>query len=245
MIKILVVDDEGGITKGIEESFTYVGFNVSTASNAARGLDKFKKERPKIIFLDIKLPDKSGLDLLQEFKEIDPGCIVIMITALEDKDKALEEKARELGASEFIRKPFRRNYLRDEVVIGKIKTLLERGGHMQKPRILIADDEQDVPPLLKKYIMSRIEADVDLAYSGDEAIKQAQDYRPDVILLDVRMPGKSGLDALPEIRQACPEARIVLVSAWSSSEVAARAALEELRVIQRLTKWLQRKRKRA
>ncbi|MBF0511310.1 MAG: response regulator, partial [Candidatus Omnitrophica bacterium] len=183
-----------------------------------------KKERPKIIFLDIKLPDKSGLDLLKEFKEIDPECIVIMITALEDKDKTIEEKARELGASEFIHKPFSRNYLRDEVVVGKIKTVLEQGGHMQRPRLLLVDDEPDIPPALKKYFASRIEADIDLAYSGEEAIKQVNEYKPDVILLDVRMPGKSGLDILSEIRESCPEARVVLISAWSSSEVASKAA---------------------
>ena len=224
MIKLLVVDDESAITDGIEDSFSYFGFNVFTASNAARALNTFKKEKPKIIFLDIKLPDRSGLDLLKEFKAIDPECIVIMITALDDEDKSIEQKARELGASEFIHKPFSLNYLRDEVVVGKIKTVLEQGGHMQKPRLLLVDDEKDVPPLLKKYIASRIEADIDLAYSGEEAVKQAKEYKPDVIFLDVRMPGKSGLDILPEIREACPEARVVLISAWSSAEVASKAA---------------------
>ncbi len=224
MIKILVVDDEKGITDGIEESFSYVGFHVSTAANAAKAITVFKKERPKIIFLDIKLPDRSGLDLLKELKEFDPGCIVIMITALEDKDNALEQKARELGASEFIRKPFSRNYLRDEVVVGKIKTVLEQGGHMQRPRLLLVDDEKEAVDLVKKSILRRIEAEVDSAYSGDEAIKHAQEFKPDVILLDVMMPKKSGLDVLPEIREACPGARIVMVSAWASSEVAAKAA---------------------
>ena len=187
-------------------------------------MNVFKKENPKIIFLDIKLPDRSGLDLLKEFKEIDPDCIVIMITALEDKNNVLEQKARELGASEFIRKPFSRNYLRDEVVVGKIKTVLERGGHMQRPKLLLVDDEKDVVTILRKYIFVRIEADIELAYSGDEAIKRVNDFKPDVILLDVMMPGKSGLDVLPEMRAICPDARVVMVSAWASSEVAAKAA---------------------
>ena len=224
MIKLLVVDDESAITDGIEDSFSYFGFNVFTASNGARALNTFKKERPKIIFLDIKLPDKNGLDLLKEFKEIDPKCIVIMITALDDEDKSIEQKARELGAAEFIHKPFSLNYLRDEVVLGKIKTVLDQGGYMQKPRLLLVYDEKEVPPLLKKYIAARIEAEIDLAFSADEAIKQVKEYKPDVIFLDIRMPGRSGLDILPELKEMCPEARIVLVSAWSSSEVAAKAA---------------------
>lgn len=164
MIKMLAVDDEPGICDAIEQIFSYIGFSVLTATDPIKALNIFKKEKPKIIFLDIRMPNMNGLDLLKELKKIDPNCVVIMVTALEDAD--LKKRAIELGASEFIQKPFSHNYLRD-VVVGKIQNVLDQGGHMQKPRILITDDEEDVLEGMQKIIFKTFEAEIELARSGD------------------------------------------------------------------------------
>ena len=213
MIKILVVDDEAGICDVIEQIFTDFGFSVFTATNANKALNIFKKEKPKIIFLDIIMPDISGLDLLQEFMKIDPQCVVIMVTASDDK--VVQEKSLRLGAVEFVRKPFSHNYVRD-VVIEKIKYVLDQGGHMEKPSILIVDDEE-IRFDMKKSISKRFECDIDLASSGQEAIEKAKN-KPDVILLDIRMPGMTGFDALPEIKKISPQSKIIIVSAWNSTD---------------------------
>ena len=221
MIKMLVVDDEPGICDAIEQIFSYVGFSVLTATDSAKALSTFKKERPKIIFLDINMPKMNGLDLLKELKKIDPNCIVFMITALEDAD--LKKRAMELGASEFIQKPFSHNYLRD-VAVGKIQNVLDQGGHMQKPRILVADDEEDVLEGMRKAISKTFEAEIELARSGEEAIQKSDNFRPDVVFLDIKMPGITGLEAIPEIKKKNPDVKIFVVSGWISMEVLNQAA---------------------
>jgi two-component system response regulator NreC len=74
-------------------------------------------------------------------------------------------------------------------------------------RILIVDDHQLVRSGLRRLLDGEDEAGT--AYDG---VRLARLHKPDVILLDVVMPGGSGLDAIPEIREAAPEAKIVTVS---------------------------------
>jgi len=153
MIKILVVDDEEGICDNIKQIFTYIGFTVFTATTAQKALSIFEKEKPKIIFLDIIMPDVDGLDLLRKFKEIDPACIVLMVTA--SQDEAVRERALQLKADEFIQKPFSRNYLRDTVMY-KIKEMLDKGGRENTLRpiqnILAANSGQVSAEDLKKIL---------------------------------------------------------------------------------------------
>ena len=58
------------------------------------------------------------------------------------------------------------------------------------------------------------------AADGDEAIVEAIALQPDVILLDLAMPKRSGLEALPELRRVAPDARIVVLSGFESANVA-------------------------
>ncbi len=123
MIKILAVDDEAGVCESISQTFSYIGFTVFTATTGKKALSVFKKEKPKIIFLDILMPDVDGLDLLKEFKELDPKVMVIMVTA--KGDEAMRQKATALGADDYMTKPFSFDDLRI-VATQKIKEISEQ-----------------------------------------------------------------------------------------------------------------------
>lgn len=220
MIKILVVDDEQGVCDSIKKQFSYIGFTVFTATTAKKAESILKKNKPKIVFLDILMPDVDGIELLKKFKEIDPGVIVVMVTAKGDDET--RQKALAAGADEFMTKPFSFDNLRG-IAIEKIGMLLGKGGHAQKPRILIVDDEERARENLKNYISPRYNCDISEANDGETAIEQVKETKPDVILLDVRMPGMSGIDVIQEIKDMNPESRIIVISAWKSPDVANKA----------------------
>lgn len=220
MIKILIVDDEQGICDSIKKPFSYIGFTVFTATSAKKALSIFEKNKPKIIFLDILMPDVDGLELLKKFKQMDPGVIVIMVTAKGDAET--QKKARELGADEFMTKPFSFDDLR-VVAIHKIEKLLGKSGHMQRPHIFIVDDEEKARENLKNFLSPRYDCDMTEANDGESAIEKVKKVKPDIILLDVRMPGISGIDTIAEIKQISPDSRIIVISAWKSPDVAAKA----------------------
>jgi len=122
MIRLLIVDDEKGITDSLKSFFSHRGFTVNTANSGEEALDAVKDNRPDIIFLDIRMRGISGLDTLQRIKKLDKTIKVIMLTVI--SDKAMMDKAMELGADEYITKPFRVDYL-DEVVIKKVQELMK------------------------------------------------------------------------------------------------------------------------
>ena len=216
MIKVLVVDDEPGVCEVVQKTFTYVGFSVLMATDSTKALAIFKKERPRIIFLDIVMEVVDGFQLLTEIKKIDPRAVVIMVTAL--KDPATREKALQLGADEVVTKPFSHNYLRS-VAVQKIGDVLDKGGHMEKPRLLIVDDEKDARQFLKDFINQKFECDLSEASDGKEAIEKVKKDHYDIVLLDIKMPGMSGIDVLKEIKTVSPDSRVMIISAWKSADV--------------------------
>jgi len=120
MIKLLIVDDEKGITEALQSFFKNRGFAAKTANSGEEALEIVKKEKPDIVFLDIRMRGMSGLDALEKIKKIDKNIKVIMLTIHEEKE--IVDKAKEMGADEYITKPFRVDYL-EQVVIKKIQEL--------------------------------------------------------------------------------------------------------------------------
>jgi len=90
-------------------------------------------------------------------------------------------------------------------------------------RVLIVDDTADVRLLVRVVLESTAQYEiVDEARDGREAIALATMHLPDVIVIDQMMPDLSGSEAVPQLRQAAPDARIVMFSAVSSSMMAER-----------------------
>ena len=87
--------------------------------------------------------------------------------------------------------------------------------------VLICDDNQPLRAVLRDVIGLRPSLRVvGEAGDGNEAIEEAARLQPDVILLDLAMPRKTGLDALPELRQVAPAAKIIVFSGFSTASVA-------------------------
>src|SRR3954447_6161633 len=88
------------------------------------------------------------------------------------------------------------------------------------PRVFRCDDEPNYRSLVK-VILATAESDYEVvgdAADGREAIDLAPALRPDIILLDVNMPGMGGIEALPHLREALPDAKIIaLTTSWRSA----------------------------
>jgi DNA-binding NtrC family response regulator len=103
-IKILIVDDEEIVRESLSEWFKEDGYQVETAENAVKALNKVNKIRYDIYLLDIKMPGMDGMELHHRIREIDKDAMVIMITAYAAVDTAV--KALKDGAFDYITKPF-------------------------------------------------------------------------------------------------------------------------------------------
>jgi two-component system, sensor histidine kinase and response regulator len=114
-LKVLVVDDEPGMRKGVEralqgyqialpEVHTEIQLEVSNAQTGEEALDRIQKDQPDILLLDHKLPGISGLDVLERIKTGQDGVLTVMITAYASLETAVTAIKR--GAYDFLAKPF-------------------------------------------------------------------------------------------------------------------------------------------
>ncbi len=118
MKKILLVDDEEVIRDALGGLLVEEGYEVEEAENGTEAIEKLSLERFDVVITDIKMPGKSGIDVLTAAKMIDPRIDVIMITGFttEEPDQALS-----LGAKDFIYKSYN-----VEEFLAKIKDAIER-----------------------------------------------------------------------------------------------------------------------
>ncbi|MEK6572100.1 MAG: sigma-54 dependent transcriptional regulator [Bacteroidota bacterium] len=99
---ILIVDDDPNVRYAVRMIFEKEGYIVLEADGGQRGIEVFGREHPEVVFLDVTMPDMSGLDVLKELKE-DSDVPIIVITGYGTMETAI--KAVQLGAYEYVTKP--------------------------------------------------------------------------------------------------------------------------------------------
>ncbi len=110
MPTLLIVDDEPNILLAFRRAFRDGPVEVLTASTAAEGLGLAGERRPDVVVLDVRLPDRTGLEVLRELQTLDARCPVVFITGQGTTDTAIE--AMKLGAFDYLLKPLELSHLR-------------------------------------------------------------------------------------------------------------------------------------
>lgn len=101
--KILLVDDEAHIRVFVSLILKSMGKpTIVEAANGEEAVASYKAARADVVLLDVNMPHLDGIQTLRKLKEIDPNCVVIMLTSLANRETV--ENALELGAVNYIRK---------------------------------------------------------------------------------------------------------------------------------------------
>jgi two-component system response regulator AtoC len=104
MSSVLIIDDDEALCRSLEIQLTLKGHTAKWATSAAQGLSAVAEWTPDLVLLDLKLPDGSGIDVLNSLQESHRGVPVVMITGQQDMKATIE--AMRSGAFDYIRKPF-------------------------------------------------------------------------------------------------------------------------------------------
>jgi two-component system alkaline phosphatase synthesis response regulator PhoP len=124
--KILIIEDEQDLVKGLKLNLQGEGYEVDWAFDGREGLLKAQEAAPALIILDIMLPKMNGLDVCRELRQKNIGTPVIMLTAKGGEiDKVV---GLEVGADDYLTKPFSVREL-----LARIKALLRRANRVEKP----------------------------------------------------------------------------------------------------------------
>ena len=145
--RILIVDDEPAARKLITRILSGEGYQCEEADSAAQVLDMLRSRKTELVMLDIRMPGKSGIELLPEIKASHPDTAVIMVTAIVEIPSAVQ--CMKLGAEGYICKPFK---------VDELALTVERTLHKRKLQIKIKRDwqrpEDTVPPVIKDKVLA-------------------------------------------------------------------------------------------
>ncbi len=115
---ILIVDDEHDIQNMLESFLTELDYNVSLATNGQQALQCFSETHPDIVLLDVKLPEISGIEVLQKIKKANPSTSVIMLSGHSSID--LSNQTLEMGAFDYVAKPLNLHHLEELINIAEL-----------------------------------------------------------------------------------------------------------------------------
>ena len=110
---LLIIDDEAEIRESLEMLLSMEGYAIETAADARSGAERIERKAFDMVLLDLMLPDRDGLDLLQDIRKDNPTLPVVMITAYGSVETAVQ--AMRLGASSYITKPWDNEKLLAEI----------------------------------------------------------------------------------------------------------------------------------
>ena len=114
MAKILVIDDSPFIFKMVKKALTGTEHEVlGHARNGKEGIEKIKELNPDLVTLDVTMPVMDGIETLKAISEEGLDVKILMLSAMGDQE--LLDKAKELGATDFISKPFKANIFKEKV----------------------------------------------------------------------------------------------------------------------------------
>ena len=101
--KVFIIDDEQAVLMSVGNLITYFGYHCQTFQESTQALRVIKEEIPDLVFIDLVMPDQSGIEVLSQVKAIDPEIMVVIMTGHGTIESAVE--AIKLGALDYISKP--------------------------------------------------------------------------------------------------------------------------------------------
>src|SRR5882762_7977347 len=230
-MRVLIADDDPEVRDVLAEAFRMEGLDVLEASNGLEALLYVKRDRPDAVVLDLMMPRLGGVEALKRIHDFNPGIRVLVLTGTDDPE--LHRQATASGAAAVFTKP---------VAIAALMAALTgpapavaapappppRPSAPAKPaaaptgRILVADDNPEVRQMLED-VLTSLGYVTKTAADGTEAVRAVIADAPDVVLLDVYMPGLSGVGALPTIVAVAPHTKVIMISGSANLDVLKRS----------------------
>jgi DNA-binding response OmpR family regulator len=188
---ILVVEDDHQFSNLLSLYLRQEGYNAIQHFNGDGVIDLVREIEPALITLDLMLPERSGWDVLRDLKSTyeTKDIPILVISVLDDEKRALS-----LGATEYLVKPV---HLEDLHVL--LSRLTSGRSATRRTRVLVIDDDPEMLHLLEAMIPSQA-YEILGARDGEQGLSLVEAERPDIVLLDLMLPGISGPEVLQELR---------------------------------------------
>lgn len=236
MAKILIIDDDGIVRDALSVFLLRDGYEVASACDGKSGIEAFRREKPDLVVLDRALPGLTGSGVFGEISKLSGGRVpVIILTGYDDPAEGAEYLRK--GAAAFLSKGDGLSRVLgaiERIILpaaapGALKRAREAAaapvdGKPSRQLVLLAEDDDETRRLLAQFLKT-IGCSVLEAADGDSAEALARAHRPDIVVLDINMPGKTGPEVLYALAKDLPDTGFIMASGVDD-ETIARECLE-------------------
>ncbi len=197
--RILVVDDRAVAAEGLAAHLQAYGYEAVTTTDPAKVIEVCALEKPALAVIDVRLGTVTGYEVTRQLRADARFSRLPIILASGLASPTDRMRAREVGAQEFIAKPFAIDDFMNRIAFHLKQASAEQSQTGRGEKVLVVDDVPvNVEALAvqlehRGYVALR-------ALSGKEALKLAKQHKPQVVISDVMMPGMTGYDLCREIQ---------------------------------------------
>ena len=205
--RILFVDDEASIAKMGSQALERLGYTVSIRTSSIEALELFRTKPNDfdLVITDMTMPNMTGTQLAVELMKIRPDIPVILCTGF--GKKISDDSIATIGIRAVAYKPIVKADLAKTVR----KVLDDQQPKQTTGRILVIDDESEIRKL---FIQKMAENGYEIieACDGKEGLKLYHENRPDLVITDLVMPEKEGIETITELKREFPNVKIIAIS---------------------------------
>ena len=207
--RILFIDDEQVLVNIEKQMLESLGYEVTTKTDGIEALELFKAQPDifDLVITDMTMPKVTGEDLAAELMRIRPDIPVILCTGFSARIN--KKRSMAMGIRAFVYKPV----LRRDIAKAIRQVLDSRDKKAEHPtaRILVIDDDFQVRAMLRQLLEGAGYAVIDAA-DGKQGIRLFREEPCDVIITDIIMPEKEGIETISELCRDFPEVNIIAIS---------------------------------
>jgi FixJ family two-component response regulator len=213
--QISIVDDDESIRSSTTFLIESFGFQVTAFDSAESFLSSGRLSDTSCLLVDIQMPGMSGLELQRELAASGWRIPVIFLTAHDSQDS--RQQAMQAGAVAFLGKPFK-----DEELLETIRLALRRDSERTRNLISVVDDDESVRRTTT-FLIESFGFRSAAFESAERFLKSVQLHDTSCLILDVKMPGMSGLRLQSELAALGVEIPIIFITAYEDKESRGRA----------------------
>uniref|UniRef100_A0A7C4Y6M7 Response regulator n=1 Tax=candidate division WOR-3 bacterium TaxID=2052148 RepID=A0A7C4Y6M7_UNCW3 len=194
-MKILIIESDYEMAKLVAQGLANAAYEPIVSTDAIQGLNFVHTEKPDLIILDLFLPAGGGLSILERIKGSPNTSNIPVLVITNEKDNEYKNNALEMGAIDYLEKPYDLNALIKIIEKIPVEEKIET-----KNKILIIEDDKDLIKLMMRKLIASGYV-VSFAEDTYQAMALVEKEKPDLIILDLLLPGGGGLTFLERLKK--------------------------------------------
>jgi len=199
-MNVLVVDDDRGMCKTLCDILKVKGYGCEVAYSGEEAIERVGQKEYGCVLMDIKMPGISGVEAFQTIRKMESKVVVVLMTAY-FTDPSVKE-AKQMGVLAVLPKPL------------DITSLLSFLSFVEKQKAILIVDDDAIFCLTMGDILRQQNFNVQTDLSSEGAMEKITKDGVDIVLLDMKLDGLSGLDVLKLIRKADPNIQVILITGY-------------------------------